>query len=55
MMNMVKEVEKNGKKYYQCEMCKFYYETKELADKCEAFCKKHNSCSLEIIKHAVKN
>jgi len=51
---MVKEITKNGKTYYQCEICEFYYETSELAQQCEDFCRKHNSCSLEITKHAVK-
>jgi len=51
---MVIEIEKNDKKYYQCESCGFYYEDKELAQKCEDFCKEHNSCSLEITKHAVQ-
>jgi hypothetical protein len=48
---MVKEIK--GKTYYQCEICKFYYETRKLAQKCEDFCKEHSSCSLEITKHAV--
>jgi len=51
---MVQEIEKEGKKYYQCEICKFSYEDKEWAEKCEDFCKEHNSCSLEITEHAVK-
>ncbi|MFB6246406.1 MAG: hypothetical protein ABEI74_02340 [Candidatus Pacearchaeota archaeon] len=51
---MVKEVTKEGEKYFQCEECDLYYKTKELADKCEEFCKKNNACSIEITKHAVK-
>jgi len=51
---MVKEIEKNGKKYYQCEICKMYYKTIDLAQECEDFCEKYKSCSLEIIKHAVQ-
>ena len=51
---MVKEEVINGKTYYQCEECDFYYEEKELAQKCEDFCKEHKSCSIEITKHAVK-
>ena len=51
---MVKEIEKNNKKYYQCEICKFCYESRELAEKCEEFCKKYKSCSIEITKHAVQ-
>jgi hypothetical protein len=51
---MVKEVEKNGKKYYQCEICEFYYADRETAEKCERFCREHNACSTEITKRAVK-
>lgn len=51
---MVKDIEKEDKKYYQCEECGFFYETRELAQKCEDFCREHNSCSLEITKHAIK-
>ena len=50
-------VEKNikGKKFYQCEECKFLYEDKNWAEKCQAWCKENNSCNLEITKHAVKD
>jgi hypothetical protein len=51
---MVKEKTINGEKYYQCEICKFYYKTKDLAQKCEDFCKKHNACSIEITRHSVQ-
>ena len=50
---MVKEVIKKRKKYYQCEACGFYYKTHEIAKKCEGFCNKYKSCSLEITKHAI--
>jgi len=50
---MVKQIKKGDKVYYQCEICKFTYETKEWADKCENWCKEHNSCNIEITKHAV--
>ena len=52
---MVKEIEKQGNKYFQCEVCNFLYEDKEWAEKCEAYCKKYKSCSLDITKHATKN
>ena len=51
---MVKEVTKNNKKYFQCEICGFYYKERVWAKKCEAFCKKYKSCSLEITKNSVK-
>ena len=39
---------------FVCEKCGFKYEGVEWAERCEEFCAKHNSCSLEITKHAVK-
>ena len=51
---MVKEVKKGGKAYYVCEECNLAYRNKELAKKCQDFCKKYKSCSIEITKHAVK-
>lgn len=51
---MIEEKETNGKKYFKCPICGFYYKTRELAQECENFCSKYNSCSLEITKHAVK-
>jgi len=51
---MVKEIEKNNKKYFQCESCGFHYEDKEMSEKCQAWCDEHHSCSMEITKHAVQ-
>jgi len=51
---MVKEVKKEKKTYYRCTICKFNYESKQLAQQCEAYCEKFKSCSLEITKHAVE-
>ena len=51
---MVKEVKKSGKTYYQCEECNFIYLTKNWAQKCEDFCSKYKSCSIEITKHSIK-
>ena len=41
-------------KLFKCNICGFNYKEKDLASQCEAYCKKHKSCSLEITKHAVK-
>ena len=51
---MVKEIIKKWGKYFQCEECKMFYLKKEIAEKCESWCRKHPSCNLEIIKNAVK-
>ena len=51
---MVKQEQWNGKTVYLCEICNFAYETKELAQQCEDFCKKNNACSIEITKEAIR-
>ncbi len=44
---------KKFKEYYQCSECGMQYEKKDWAEKCEAWCKKHHSCNLEITSHAI--
>lgn len=51
---MVQEIAREAKRYYQCEECGFLYADKETAEKCQAWCREHKSCNLEIIKYAVK-
>ncbi|MBI2558691.1 hypothetical protein HYW20_05185 [Candidatus Woesearchaeota archaeon] len=51
---MVKEIKRSGKKYFECEACNFVYKDKKIAEECEAYCKKHYACSIEITKHAIK-
>lgn len=49
---MVKEI-KNGKNVlYVCERCRFIYKEEEWAEKCQNWCKKHNSCNIIITKHS---
>ena len=40
---------------YQCQECGFHYADKELAEKCEAWCREHKSCNIEITAHAEEN
>jgi uncharacterized protein YjeT (DUF2065 family) len=42
-------------KLHQCPECSLHYEDKEQAGKCEAWCKEHHSCNLEITSHAIEN
>jgi len=49
---MVKRVIKEDRELCRCEECGFEYKEKELAEKCEAWCKEHQSCNIEITKHA---
>ena len=40
---------------YQCPECGFHYEDREWAEKCEAWCREHKSCNIEITAHAEEN
>jgi len=50
---MVKEIKKNGQTLYLCGECGMAYAEKTWAEKCEAYCREHHGCNLEIIEHAV--
>jgi len=41
------------KQVYLCEMCSFAYPRKEMAKECEDWCRKHQSCNIEITTSAV--
>ena len=45
-------VKKTGK-YFKCGSCGLKYADAKTAEKCEAWCTEHNSCNLEITRHAV--
>lgn len=49
---MVKEIQTNETTLFQCEDCGFKYQEKEWAEKCQAWCKEHHSCNLEITQHS---
>ncbi len=50
--NMAKEIKKDEGIVYQCEECGLHYDEREWAEKCEAWCREHHTCNLEIIAHA---
>jgi predicted RNA-binding Zn-ribbon protein involved in translation (DUF1610 family) len=50
---MVKTISSKTKNLYQCEECGFRYEKKQWAEKCEAWCKEHSSCNIEITSHGL--
>jgi len=52
---MVKILRENNKTLYQCEECGFRYEEQLWAEKCEAWCKEHKSCNVEITSSAIEN
>lgn len=51
---MVKVINNQNKEIYQCEECGLKYESREIAEKCQTWCKEHKSCNLDIIKYAIK-
>jgi hypothetical protein len=50
---MVTEKTIAGNRMFLCEVCGFGYLDKETAQKCEDWCRKTGTCSLEITKKAV--
>jgi hypothetical protein len=51
---MVKEIRLGKEGAYQCSICGFAYREQKWAKRCEAWCKKHKSCNLEITKYLIK-
>ncbi len=51
---MVKEINKENKRYYECKKCGLLYKDKKWAGKCDEWCKENYSCNIEITKHAIK-
>jgi len=52
---MVKEIIDNDDRCFKCEECSFEYSDKEWAEKCEAWCKEHHTCNMEITQHAIES
>ncbi|HKZ94791.1 MAG TPA: hypothetical protein VJ249_09475 [Candidatus Bathyarchaeia archaeon] len=50
---MVKERKVDSKTIYLCEECGLGYSDRETAVKCEEWCRKTGTCSVEITKKAV--
>jgi len=51
---MVKEINFEGKIVFECERCGWIYRNVEIAEKCQEWCEKHNSCNLNITIEAIK-
>lgn len=51
---MIKIVKQSDSAVYECEECRLQYKEREIAKKCESWCKKHHTCNTEIIKHAIR-
>ena len=51
---MTDNLKADGKELYLCEACGFHYKEKTQAEKCDAWCKEHKTCSMEITKTSVE-
>lgn len=55
-VNLTRKIsQENNEKFYHCEECGMRYRDRSWAEKCEAWCKEHHTCNLEIIQHAVES
>ena len=43
------------KRQFRCPECRLHYRDEELAKQCQAYCKEHKACSMEIAPHAIEN
>ncbi|MEM1587308.1 MAG: hypothetical protein QXX99_06560 [Candidatus Bathyarchaeia archaeon] len=48
------EGDKEGEILYICEECGLAYRERCWAERCEEYCSKYHSCSLEITKHFIQ-
>ena len=44
-----------SEQYYKCKECGLHYENKEIAEKCETWCRENQSCNLDITKHSLES
>ncbi len=51
---MTREEKHKGEIVFVCGECGMKYRKKERAEECEAWCKVHHTCNIEIIKNAVE-
>ena len=51
---MVEEIKVRKYPIYKCPECGLTYSDEELAKKCEAWCREHKSCNLEIVQYSLE-
>jgi len=51
---MAEEENLEGQIVFKCMKCGWLYKNRNMAEKCEEWCERHNSCDLEITKYAIK-
>ena len=55
LSKMAGTFQKDNRELYQCPECGFHYRDREWAEKCEAWCREHKSCNIEITAYAEEN
>ncbi len=53
MSKRIEQMKIKNAQVFTCPECGLGYTEKELSQKCETWCKKHNSCNLEITKYSI--
>lgn len=53
-MQRMQDKPNSPKQVFVCSECGLSYADKEWAQKCQAWCREHHSCNIEITAHAVK-
>jgi hypothetical protein len=48
VIHIVEKTQYQEVECFECEKCGFHYEGKELAEKCEKFCREKGVCSFEV-------
>jgi len=43
----------NDNGIYYCKICGMRFKQNNWAQKCEDWCKEHNSCNIDIVRHAI--
>jgi len=51
---MVLEVEYKEVDHHYCEDCELVYESRDWAERCEAWCRENDTCNIEITRHSIK-
>ena len=50
---MVKEIDYTGKIYFQCEACETSYLEREIAQRCENFCRENKACNTDLMRQGI--
>ncbi|MFB6203490.1 MAG: hypothetical protein ABEK01_03275 [Candidatus Nanohaloarchaea archaeon] len=52
---MVKEEEYEGIEAFKCEICGMHYGNRDVAERCEEFCRENEGCSTKVAKRSLES